>query len=322
MHETPGPRGFLRRYVFSMDHKVIGIQYIITGLVMALLGAGLATLIRLQLGWPDHTWPLLAKLLPEGYQSGVMAPEFYLAVVTMHGTIMVFFFISYVLVSGFGNYLVPLQVGARDMAFPFLNMLSYWIALLSALVLILSFFVAGGAAAAGWTAYPPLSAIAAAVPGSQMGQSIWLLSMALFIASFTMSGLNIVATVLSVRAPGMWMMRMPLTVWTYFIASILGLLAFPPLTAAAVMLLFDRHLGTSFFLPSGLIVANKLVPSTRRVAAAVAAPVLVSGPPGGVRAAAAGARRRERHHAGVHAQADLRISLVGLLPRWPWARSA
>ncbi len=180
----------------------------------------------------------------------------------MHGTIMVFFFISYVLVSGFGNYLVPLQVGARDMAFPFLNMLSYWIALLSALVLILSFFVAGGAAAAGWTAYPPLSAIAAAVPGSQMGQSIWLLSMALFIASFTMSGLNIVATVLSVRAPGMWMMRMPLTVWTYFIASILGLLAFPPLTAAAVMLLFDRHLGTSFFLPSGLIVANKLVPST------------------------------------------------------------
>ncbi len=262
MHETPGPRGFLRRYVFSMDHKVIGIQYIVTGLVMALLGAGLATLIRLQLGWPDHTWPLLAKILPEGYQSGVMAPEFYLAVVTMHGTIMVFFFISYVLVSGFGNYLVPLQVGARDMAFPFLNMLSYWIALLSALVLILSFFVAGGAAAAGWTAYPPLSAIAAAVPGSQMGQSIWLLSMALFIASFTMSGLNIVATVLSVRAPGMWMMRMPLTVWTYFIASILGLLAFPPLTAAAVMLLFDRHLGTSFFLPSGLIVANKLVPST------------------------------------------------------------
>ena len=127
-----------------------------------------------------------------------MAPEFYLAVVTMHGTIMVFFFISYVLVSGFGNYLVPLQVGARDMAFPFLNMLSYWIALLSALVLILSFFVVGGAAAAGWTAYPPLSAVASAVPGSQMGQSIWLLSMALFIASFTMSGLNIVATVLSV----------------------------------------------------------------------------------------------------------------------------
>jgi cytochrome c oxidase subunit 1 len=255
-------QGFVRRYVFSTDHKVIGIQYIVTGLVMALLGAALATLIRLQLGWPDHVWPWLAAVFPEGYRSGVMAPEFYLAVVTMHGTIMVFFFISYVLVSGFGNYLVPLQVGARDMAFPFLNMLSYWIALLSALVLILSFFVAGGAAAAGWTAYPPLSAIASAVPGSQMGQSIWLLSMALFIASFTMSGLNIVATVLSVRAPGMSMMRMPLTVWSYFVASILGLLAFPPLTAAAVMLLFDRHLGTSFFLPSGLVVGNKMVPAT------------------------------------------------------------
>ena len=255
-------RGFVRRYIFSTDHKVIGIQYIVTGLLMALVGAALACLIRLQLGWPEHAWPWLARVLPAGYQGGIMAPEFYLAVVTMHGTIMVFFFISLVLVSGFGNYLVPLQVGARDMAFPFLNMLSYWVALLSAIVLILSFFVVGGAAAAGWTAYPPLSAIASAVPGSQMGQSIWLLSMALFIASFTMSGLNIVATVLSVRAPGLWMMRLSLTVWTYFIASILGLLAFPPLTAAAVMLLFDRHLGTSFFLPSGLVVANRLLTNT------------------------------------------------------------
>jgi cytochrome c oxidase subunit 1 len=252
-------RGFVRTYVFSTDHKVIGIQYIITGLVMALLGAALAILIRLQLGWPEHRWDLLSYLLPAGMPNGVMAPEFYLAVVTMHGTIMVFFFVSYVLVSGFGNYLVPLQVGARDMAFPFLNMLSYWVALLSALTLVTSFFVQGGAAAAGWTAYPPLSAVAAAVPGSQMGQTIWLLSMALFIASFTMSGLNIVATVFSTRAPGMSMMRLPLTVWSYFIASILGLLAFPPLTAAAIMLLLDRHLGTSFFLPSGLVVGNQLL---------------------------------------------------------------
>ena len=246
-------RGFVRRYVFSTDHKVIGIQYIyiVTGLVMALLGAALAVLIRLQLGWPEHRWELLSYLLPAGLPNGVMAPEFYLAVVTMHGTIMVFFFVSYVLVSGFGNYLVPLQVGARDMAFPFLNMLSYWVGLLSALTLVASFFVQGGAAAAGWTAYPPLSAVASAVPGSQMGQTIWLLSMALFIASFTMSGLNIVATVFSTRAPGMSMMRLPLTVWSYFIASILGLLAFPPLTAAAVMLLLDRHLGTSFFSRPG-----------------------------------------------------------------------
>jgi cytochrome c oxidase subunit 1 len=254
------PTSFIRRYVFSTDHKVIGIQDIVTGLVMALVGAALATLIRLQLGWPEHRWELLGRLLPTGYMDGVMTPEFYLAVVTMHGTIMVFFFISYVLVSGFGNYLVPLQVGARDMAFPFLNMLSYWIALLSAVVLLLSFFVQGGAAAAGWTAYPPLSAVRSAVPGSAWGQTIWLLSMALFIASFTMSGLNIVATVFSLRAPGMSLMRMPLTVWSYFISSILGLLAFPPLTAAAIMLLFDRHFETSFFIPTGLVVANQLLP--------------------------------------------------------------
>ena len=254
------PRGFLRRYVFSTDHKVIGIQYILTGLVMGLFGACLAVLIRLQLGWPEVPKTLLGAWLPNGMPGGIMTPEFYLAVVTMHGTIMVFFFISYVLVSGFGNYLVPLQIGAEDMAFPLLNMLSFWVALLSAVVMLLSFLVEGGAAAAGWTAYPPLSAVASAVPGSALGQSVWLLSMALFIASFTMSGLNIVATVFSLRAPGMSMMRMPLTVWSYFIASILGVLAFPPLTAAAIMLLFDRHLGTSFFLPAGLVIGGTVLP--------------------------------------------------------------
>ena len=261
-HDAAEPHlGFMRRYVFSTDHKIIGIQYTLTGLVMAIAGALLATLIRLQLGWPAHQWQWLALLLPKGMPGGVMTPEFYLAVVTMHGTIMVFFFISYVLVSGFGNFLVPLQIGARDMAFPFLNMLSYWIALLSALVMLASFFVEGGAAAAGWTAYPPLSAVWSAVPGSQLGQTVWLLSMALFIVSFTMSSLNFVATVFSLRAPGMSMWRMPLTVWSYFISSILGLLAFPALTAAAVMLLLDRHLGTSFFLPSGLVVADRLLPN-------------------------------------------------------------
>jgi cytochrome c oxidase subunit 1 len=252
---------FIRRYVFSTDHKVIGIQYILTGFAMAVVGAFLAILIRLQLGWPLKFWPWLETLMPTGYMGGVMAPEFYVALVTMHGTIMVFFFISYVLVSGFGNYLVPLQVGARDMAFPFLNMLSYWIALLSALVMLVSFLVEGGAAAAGWTAYPPLSAVASAMPGSGLGQSVWLLSMALFIASFTMSGLNIVATVFTLRAPGMSMWRLPLTAWSYFISAILGLLAFPPLTAAAIMLLFDRHLGTSFFLPGGMVVANQVLPN-------------------------------------------------------------
>ena len=275
----------------------------------------LAALIRLQLGWPEHQWLLLSRLLPKGMPGGVMTPEFYLAVVTMHGTIMVFFFISYVLVSGFGNYLVPLQVGARDMAFPFLNMLSYWIALLSAVVMLASFFVEGGAAAAGWTAYPPLSAVAAAVPGSQMGQTIWLLSMALFIASFTMSGLNIVATVFSVRAPGLSMMRLPLTVWSYFIASILGLLAFPPLTAAAVMLLLDRHFGTSFFLPSGLVVGDKLLPNTG------GSPLLWQhlfwflGHPEVYVLILPALGDRVRHPAGVHAQARVRLPHVGLVPR-------
>jgi cytochrome c oxidase subunit 1 len=253
-------QGFVRRYIFSTDHKVIGIQYILTGLAMATVGGLLAGLIRLQLGWPLHQWKLLGQLLPTSMSNGVMAPEFYLALVTMHGTIMVFFFISYVLVSGFGNYLIPLQVGARDMAYPFLNMLSYWIGLLAALVMLASFFVTGGAAAAGWTAYPPLSAVATAVPGSHWGQSVWILSMALFIASFTMSSLNFVATIFSLRARGMAMMRMTLTVWSFFISAILGLLAFPPLTAAAIMLLFDRHAGTSFFLPAGLVVANQLLP--------------------------------------------------------------
>ena len=191
------PQSFIRRYVFSTDHKVIGIQYILTGLVMAIVGAFLAVLIRLQLGWPTTPKAFLGELFPVGMPSGIMTPEFYLAIVTMHGTIMVFFFISYVLVSGFGNYLVPLHIGARDMAFPLLNMLSYWVAFLSAVVMLLSFLVEGGAAAAGWTAYPPLSAIAGAVPGSGLGQSVWLLSMALFIASFTMSGLNIVTTIFS-----------------------------------------------------------------------------------------------------------------------------
>ena len=212
------PQSFLRKYVFSLDHKIIGIQYIVTGFAMAIVGGLLSLLIRLQLGWPTVMWPILETLMPNAYASGVMAPEFYLAAVTMHGTIMAFFFISYVLVSGFGNYLVPLQVGAEDMAFPLLNMLSYWIGLVSALVMILAFFVEGGAAAAGWTAYPPLSALPAAVPGSGLGQSVWLLSMALFIVSFTMGSLNFVATIFNERTRGMSMFRMPMTVWTLLIA--------------------------------------------------------------------------------------------------------
>jgi cytochrome c oxidase subunit 1 len=259
-HVHEEPVSFWRRYIFSTDHKVIGIQYYLTAMVMALVGGTLAMLIRLQLGWPEARWPLLAKIFPRGMSGGVMNPDFYLALITMHGTLMIFFVISLGLVSGFGNYLLPLHIGARDMAFPFLNMLSYWTVVPACVIMLASFFVEGGAAASGWTAYPPLSAVEQAVPGSGLGQTLWILGMALFIASFTMGGLNFVTTILNEGTRGMSMMRLPLFIWTLLIASILGLLAFPPLTAAAILLLFDRHGGTSFFLPSGLYFGERVLP--------------------------------------------------------------
>ncbi|MDA2937741.1 cbb3-type cytochrome c oxidase subunit I [Acidobacteria bacterium AH-259-A15] len=258
---THRKQGFIRRYIFSTDHKIIGIQYFLTGMVMAVIAGFLAMLIRLQLAWPGEKWEFLGALFPAGMEDGIMKPEFYLSLVTMHGTLMVFFVVSFALVSGFGNYLIPLQIGARDMAFPFLNMLSYWVVVPACIIMLASFLVEGGAAASGWTAYPPLSAVKEAIPGSQWGQTLWLLAMALFIVSFTMGGLNFVTTVLNLRAAGMSMRRLPLMVWTIFIAAVLGLLAFPALTAAAVMLLFDRHFDTSFFLPSGLFFGNKLLPN-------------------------------------------------------------
>jgi cytochrome c oxidase subunit 1 len=253
--------GFWSRYVFSRDHKVIGLQYYFTAMLMALVGGVLALLIRMQLAWPAAEWHWLEKVMPDSMQGGVMKPEFYLALVTMHGTIMVFFVISLALVSGFGNYIIPLQIGARDMAFPFLNMLSYWVTVPAALLMIASFMVEGGAAAAGWTSYPPLSAVKEAVPGSAMGQTLWIFGMALFIVSFTMGSLNFVTTILNLRARGMSMLRLPMTTWTMLVSSIIGLLAFPPLTAAAIMLLFDRDLGTSFFLPAGMVVGGKVLPN-------------------------------------------------------------
>ncbi|KAF0246745.1 MAG: cytochrome c oxidase subunit [Planctomycetota bacterium] len=242
------PAGFIRKYIFSTDHKVIGVQYLLMAMLMSVVGLGLSLWFRVQLAWPGKA---------------AMTPEQYVAIVTMHGTIMIFFVVSLALSSGLGNFSIPLQVGARDMAYPFLNMLSFWIIVPASAIMILSFFVEGGAAAGGWTAYPPLSALSGfgkvprGSPGSGMGQTLWLLAMALFIVSFTMGGLNYVATILNLRARGMSLMRMPLTVWTYFVAALLGLLSFPALTAAAIMLLLDRHLGTSFFLPSGLVVSGQ-----------------------------------------------------------------
>jgi cytochrome c oxidase subunit 1 len=250
------PQAFIWRYVFSKDHKVIGIQYYVTAMLMAVLAGCLAMLIRLQLAWPDKLWPGLGKLLSSGFSDGVMNPEFYAMLFTMHGTIMVFFVLSTAPVSGFGNFLIPLQCGARDMAFPFLNGLSYWTFLCGCLVILSSFFVGAGAAAAGWTSYPPLSALHNAVPGSETGQTLWIIGMVFFIASFTMGGLNFLTTILNMRTKGLTLMRMPLTMWSMMLVAILGLLAFPALVAACILLIFDRHFGTSFFLPAGLIVTN------------------------------------------------------------------
>jgi cytochrome c oxidase subunit 1 len=250
------PQAFLWRYVFSKDHKVIAIQYYITAMLMALVAGLLAMMVRLQLAWPEKAWPLLSRIVPTGYSDGVMNPEFYAMLFTMHGTIMVFFVLSTAPVSGFGNLLIPLQAGARDMAFPFLNGLSYWTFFVGCVVILSSFFVGAGAAAAGWTSYPPLSALQNAVPGSQTGQTIWIIGMVFFIASFTMGGLNFLTTILNLRTKGLSMMRLPLTMWSMLLVAILGLLAFPALTAACLMLIFDRHFGTSFFLPADLVVSG------------------------------------------------------------------
>lgn len=260
MSAERAPRGFLSRYVFSLDHRVIGLQYLFTAMALAVVGGALALIVRIQIAWPDHDFGFLSKLLPLGFDEGVMKPEFYAALFTMHGTIMIFFVLSAALIGGFGNYLIPLQVGAEDMAFPRLNALSYWIYAVSSVVMLSSFVIPSGPAASGWTAYPPLSALKGAIPGSNLGQDLWLVAMALFIVSFTLGGLNFLGTILALRKPGVSLMDLPLFTWSMLFVAILGLLAFPSLTAASVMLLMDRHAGTSFFIPMGLVLSGEAVP--------------------------------------------------------------
>lgn len=251
---------FLRRWVFSTDHKVIGIQYILLGLFSAIFGTGLSMLMRLRLAWPDAHFPLLEKLMPTGFPGGTMSPEFYLALLTIHGTIMVFFLLTTVPLSGFGNFLLPIQIGARDMAFPVLNMLSFWTTFVALLVLLASLFVEGGAPISGWTAYPPLSALGKiAGPGLGTGQTLWLTSIGLFCAASLLTALNFLTTTLNMRAEGMSLMRMPLTVWAWFTASAVALLAFPVLLGGSILLLLDRLAGTSFFLPAGIVVSSKII---------------------------------------------------------------
>ncbi len=237
------PNSFLTKYVWSQDHKVIAIQYSITAIAVGLIALILSGIMRLQLGFPN--------------EFSFIDPSSYLQFVTMHGMIMVIYLLTALLLGGFGNYLIPLMIGARDMVFPYLNMLSYWTYLLSVLVLVSSFFVSGGPTGAGWTLYPP-QAILSGTPGADAGILLMLISLAIFIVAFTMGGLNYVSTILQARAKGMTLMRMPLTIWGIFVATILGLLAFPALLVSAIMMIFDKVVGTSFFMPAILSLGETL----------------------------------------------------------------
>lgn len=240
---------FISKYVFSMDHKMISKQFLVTAIIMAWVAVVMSIMFRLQLAWPGEGFAFTNFFLGDKWApGGVLSPDMYLALVTIHGTIMVFFVLTGGLSGTFANLLIPFQVGARDMASGFLNMLSYWFFFLSSVLMIASLFVEGGPASSGWTVYPPLSALPQSIPGSGTGMTLWLLSMAVFVASSLLGGLNYIVTILNLRTRGMKMTRMPLTMWALFITAVLGVLSFPVLLSAALLLLLDRLVGTSFYL--------------------------------------------------------------------------
>ena len=241
-------QSFISKYVFSMDHKMISKQFLITGLIMGLIGMLMSILFRMQLAWPDRSFPIFNTLLGKWATDGHINPDFYMALVTMHGTIMVFFVLTAGLSGTFSNLLIPYQIGCRDMASPFLNMLSYWFFLTSSIVLMSSLFVQTGAASGGWTVYPPLSALPKAMPGSGIGMTLWLVSMIFFIGSSLLGGINYVVTILNMRTHGLTMTRLPLTIWAFFFTAVLGILSFPVLLSGSLLLVFDRSFGTSFYL--------------------------------------------------------------------------
>jgi cytochrome c oxidase subunit 1 len=248
VHAEHHELGFVRTYVFSTDHKMIARQFLFLGLFMMVIGGALAMFVRWELAWPETPVPGFRWLWPA--TEGVIEPSVYNMMFTMHATIMIFFVIMPILAGAFGNFLIPLMIGARDMAFPFLNMLSFWAAALSGLLMLGGFFVEGGHAAAGWTSYAPLSA-ATDYTGVNWGQNLWCISLFVLGVSSMMGSINYITTIINMRAPGMTMFRMPLVVWSLFITAVLLLLALPVLTSAVAMLLFDRWLGTHWFLPSG-----------------------------------------------------------------------
>jgi len=246
----------MKKYVFSTDHKTIGIQFLFTALTMLLIGGLLAMLMRWQLGWPGRPLPFMEKLVPEGMPGGIMVPEFYNMLFTMHGSLMIFFAVIPLLVGVFGNYLIPLKIGAPDMAFPRLNMISYWLVPPAILIVCSGFFLQGGAAAAGWTAYAPLSTTLGP------GQVCWIVGLIVLGTSSIMGAINYVTTIINLRAPGMHFFRLPLSVWALFITAIITLMATPVLASALIMLLLDSTAGTSFFLPAGLIIDGVLRPNS------------------------------------------------------------
>ena len=255
-HET-----FITKYIFSLDHKTIAKQFLITGIIWAIIGAGFSAIFRLQLGFPeaDLSWlrPLLGKWIqPEGS----LDPQFYLALVTMHGTIMVFFVLTAGLSGTFSNFLIPLQIGARDMASGFMNMLSYWFFFLSSVIMFISLFLETGPASGGWVVYPPLSALPQAMDGSGLGMTLWLTAIVFFIVSSLLGGINYITTIINLRTKGMTFSRLPLTIWSFFLTAVIGVLSFPVLFAAALLLVFDRSFGTSFYL-SEIYIGGEALPN-------------------------------------------------------------
>lgn len=258
MHDHHHEETFLTKYIFSQDHKMIAKQFLFTGMFWSIVGALLSVIFRLQLGWPNETFPFLETLLGKWAEGGKITNEFYYSLVTMHGTILVFFVLTAGLSGTFANLLIPYQIGARDMASPFMNMLSYWFFFLSGLLMLSSLFIQTGAASGGWTMYPPLNGMrnTAVNLGSGLGTDLWFFSMALFIVSSLLGGLNYVATILNMRTKGMGMWKLPLPIWALMFTAILGILAFPPLLSAALLLEFDRIFDTSFYLSDIILGGN------------------------------------------------------------------
>ena len=250
---------FISKYIFSQDHKMIGKQFLMTAVFMGLVAMMLSILFRIQLAWPGESSDFLSFFLGEKWApNGVLKEDMYLGLVTIHGTIMIFFLLTGGLSGTFSNILIPLQLGARDMASGFLNMLSYWMFAMSSIIMLISLFVESGPAMAGWTVYPPLSALPQAVSGSGLGMTLWLVSITIFIASSLIGSLNYIVTIINLRTKGMTMSRMPLTIWAFFVTAILGVLSFPVLLSAALLLMMDRLMGTSFYL-SDIIVGGEML---------------------------------------------------------------